>query len=85
MNRIIILRQLIKEEKEKERKQMLEEIQQKPILKWKNYGETKLSLYEKQFEKYELQDSFEKCMNHQIISFADKKLRNLIFSKFIRK
>ena len=85
MNRIIILRQLIKEEKEKERKQMLEEIQQKPILKWKNYGETKLSLYEKQFEKYELQDSFEKCMNHQIISFADKKLRNLIFSKFIQK
>ena len=81
MNRIRIIRELLIKEKENERKQIIEEIQQKPILKWKNYGETKLKKYEKKFAKYELQDSFEKCTNNQIIRFADKKLRNIIYSK----
>lgn len=80
MNRIRIIRELLVKQKEMERKKMLEEISEKPILKWKNFGETELSLYEQQFEKYELQDSFEKCTNYQIICFADKKLRNVIFS-----
>ena len=81
MNRIRIIRELLIKEKENERKQMIEEIQQRPILKWKNHGETKLNQYEKKFGKYELQDFFEKCTNNQIIRFADKKLRNIIYSK----
>jgi len=86
MNRIRIIRELIIKQKEKERKKMIEEIKKKPILKWKHYGELLLSEYEKQFEKYELEDSFEKCTNNQIISFANKKMKKLIFSnKFNKK
>ena len=54
MNRIRIIRELLIKEKENERKQMIEEIQQRPILIWKNHGETKVNQYEKKFGKYEL-------------------------------
>ena len=85
MNRINIIRELIKK-KEKERKKMLEEMNKKPILKWKNYEELLLSQYEKKFEKFELEDYFVKCTDYQIISFADKKLKDYIFNNiFIQK
>ena len=81
MNRTRIMRDLIIKQEEGERQKILEEIKKAPILKLKYFGEDIISQYENKFEKYELQDSFEKCMNNQIISFADKKLKKLIFSK----
>ena len=86
MNRTRIMRELIIKQEEMERQKILEEIKKTPALKLKYYGENIISQYENKFEKYELQDSFEKCMNNQIISFANKKLKNLIFSnKFYEK
>ena len=81
MNRIIIIRALlIKKQKEMEKKQTNEEIKEKSILRWNYIGEQKLNQYEQLYEKFELQDYFEKCTNNQIISFSNKKLKSLVFT-----
>jgi hypothetical protein len=84
MNRISIIRELLIKQKEIDQKKMFEEEEQDMMmfgLKFNNSEEGKVNQYEKKYEKYELQDSFEKCTNHQVISFADKKMRGCIFTK----
>lgn len=82
MNRISIIReQLIKQKEIAQKKMIEEEKDMKMALIFNNLEEGKVNLYETKYEKYELQDSFEKCTNHQVISFADKKIRECIFTK----
>ena len=86
MNRIKIIKELKVKQKEIEEKEMMEELQSKTTMKWNNdIGENKLSYYEGLFERYELQDSFDKVTNHQVISLADKKLKDLIYSNIFYK
>ena len=70
-----------------EKKQMKEEIKENSILRWNYIEEQKLNQYEQLYEKFELQDYFEKCTNNQIIRFSNKKLKNLVFTskKFYEK
>jgi hypothetical protein len=82
LNRVKIIRELLIKQKEIDLKKMFEEEQDMRFdLKFNNLEELKVNQYEKKYEKYELQDSFEKCTNHQVISFADKKARECIFTK----
>jgi len=82
MNRISIIREQLIKQKEIDLKKMIEEEKDmKMALIFNNLEEGKVNQYEKKYEKYELQDSFEKCTNHQVISFADKKIRECIFTK----
>lgn len=86
MNREKIIREQLIKQKEIDQKKMVEDEQDmRSALKFNNIGEGKVNQYEKKYEKYELQDSFEKCSNHQVIRFADKKLRDCLFNKIIYK
>ena len=82
LNRLIITREQLIKQKEIDQKKIFEEEQDMKFgLKYNNLEEEKINQYEKKYENYELQDSFEKCANHQVISFADKKIRECIFTK----
>lgn len=82
LNRLIITREQLIKQKEIDQKKMFEEEQDMKFgLKYNNLEEEKINQYEEKYENYELQDSFEKCANHQVISFADKKIRECIFTK----
>jgi len=82
MNRVSIIREQLIKQKKIDYQKMIEEEQDMMFgLKHNNIEEEKVDQYEKKYEKYELQDSFEKSTNHQIISFADKKMRECIFTK----
>ena len=82
LNRLIITREQLIKQKEIDQKKIFEEEQDMKFgLKYNNLEEEKINQYEEKYENYELQDSFEKCANHQVISFADKKIRECIFTK----
>ena len=84
INRSFIINELLKNKKELEEKKMMEKNEYKPKKDWGNniyYNKTKLNQYEKKFDHFELTDFFNKCYNYGYTRFADKKYKDLIFSK----
>lgn len=86
MNKILIIKILLKKKREMELKMMeiKENEEIKPKKKWKNDEESfekKLNQFENQFEHFDLTDYFGKCNNYTIIGFANKKLKDCLYSK----
>lgn len=84
MNRIFIIKDILKKKKELKIKKMIEKGEYKLKKKWSNKDESfelKCNEFEKQFQHFELTDYFGKCNNYSFIYFADKKLKNAIFTK----
>ena len=84
INRSFIINKLLKNKKELEEKKMMEENEYTPKKVWINnifYNNIKLNDYEKKFDHFELTDFFNKCSNYGYTRFADKKYKDLIFSK----
>ena len=84
INQGLIIKTLLKKQKEMDRKRMMKEEEYNPKRKWnfaEDYYKIKISVYEQQFEQFELSDFFGKCTNYAYTSFAEKRLSNLIFSK----
>jgi len=83
MNRTIIIEKMLKlKELEKRKKKNGNEYKFRK--KWENpyYNEIKKTKYEKKFDHFDLTDYFGKCRQYGFIRFADKKLKDYIFSKF---
>ena len=83
MNRIIIIEEMLKlKELEKNKKRNGNEYKFKK--KWENpyFNEVKKTKYEKKFDHFDLTDYFGKCRQYGFIRFADKKLKDYIFSKY---
>ena len=84
MNKMFIIQEILKEQKELKIKKMIERGEYKLKKKWSHIDESfelKFSEFEKNFQHFELTDYFEKYNNYPIIDFASKKLKNAIFTK----
>lgn len=83
MNKICIIKELIKKKREEEMKKLMEKVEYKPnkkLIKSDSF-ENNINIYETKFEHFELTDYFWKFNNYTIINFANKKLKETIFSK----
>ena len=74
MNKITIIKELLKKEKEKEMKQLMKIIEFKSKKKLKNNDSSEkiINKYEAKFQHFELTDYFWKYNNYAIINFANK-------------
>ena len=88
MNKICIIKMLLKKEREMTLKKLKENIEYKSKKKWYNKEdsfEKKLNQFEAKFNQFELNDYFGKCINYTFICFADQKVKDCIFSKNFSK
>ena len=84
LNKMFIMKELLKKSREIEMKKLLEINEYKS--KNKRYNDDnifdkKISPFEKNFEHFELTDYFWKINNYGVIGFANKKLKDTIFKK----
>ena len=89
MNKISIIKILLRKKRENEMKKYSENIDYKPKKKRSNNDESfekKIeNHYEKKFEHFELTDYFGKCNNYAIISFANQKLKESLIKNNFQK
>ena len=89
MNKISIIKILLKNKREIEMKKYMEKNDYKPKRKWSSNDESlekKIGNdYEEKFQHFELTDYFGKCNNYNIIGFANQKLKECIFYKKFTK
>ena len=83
MNKICIIKILLKKEREMELKKLKEIVEYKTKRKWykEDSFEKNINQFENNFNHFDLTDYFGKCNNYTMIGFADRKLKNCIFSK----
>lgn len=79
MNKICIIKKLLKTKRKMEMQKLLEEYKPKKDLNPNIYNE--LNPFEEQFGQFELNDYFDKSYNNSYIWFANKKLKETIYKK----
>ena len=79
MNKICIIKKLLKIKKKMEMQKLLEEYEPKKELIPNTNNE--LKQFEEQFGQFELNDYFDKSYNNAYIWFANKKLKDIIYKK----
>ena len=76
MNRVCIIKQLLKIKKKMDMQKLLEEY--KPKKEWNPNINYELNQYEQKFKNFELDNFFNKSLNHRFIWFANKRLKQAL-------